>query len=64
MPVIKSSSNGVDITVIIFDKTEIDALVTLMKHATFEATLESRYAAERIDELFFALGIPYPPEWQ
>lgn len=64
MPIIKSSSNGVDITVIIFDQAEIDALVTIMKHAKFEATQESRYAAERIEELFFALGIPYPPEWQ
>lgn len=64
MPVIKSSANGESITVIIFDKTEIDALVTLLHHAKFDASREARHAAEHIDEFFFALGIPYPPEWQ
>ena len=64
MPVIKSSSNGVDITVIVFDKREIDALVELLTNANFQATAQNRAYAEILEDMFYALNIPYPPDFK
>ena len=63
MPIIKSSANGADITVIVFDKREIDALVILLSNASFANTPYTNVAAETIEDLFYALQIPYPPEF-
>lgn len=62
MPIIKSSSNDIDITVIIFDRYEIDALVTMLWNAKFRKTDDVKAAIEKLEEMFYALGIPYPPE--
>lgn len=62
MPVIRSSANGEDITVIVFSQSEIDALVNLLWNAKFTKTQQVRESIAKLDEFYYALGIPYPPE--
>jgi hypothetical protein len=61
MPIIKSSSDGTDITVIVFTKREIDSLVTLLRNATYDKNVKTTSAAEVLEEFFFAFGLDYPP---
>lgn len=63
MPIIKSSANGLEITVIIFDKREIEALVELMKNATFVENTRTKVSAEILEEFFYAFGLSYPPKF-
>lgn len=62
MPIIKSSSDGNDIAVMVLTKDELDAFVTMMWNAKFKKNAEVKAAIEKLDEMFYALGIPYPPE--
>ena len=62
MPIIKSSSDGNDIAVMVLTKEEMDAFVTMMWNAKFKKTAEVKVAIEKLEEMFYALGIPYPPE--
>lgn len=62
MPIIKSSSSGDDITVLIFSKEEMEAFVNMLWNAKFGKSKSVRESVEKLEEMFYALGIPYPPE--
>lgn len=62
MPIVKASSDGNDITVMVFTQEEIDAFVTMMWNAKFKKSADVKAAIEKLEEMFYALGIPYPPE--
>jgi hypothetical protein len=62
MPIIKSSSNGDDITVVVFTKEEADAFVNIMWNASFKKSKDVKASIEMLEEMFYAFGIPYPPE--
>jgi len=62
MPVVKSSVNGDDVTVIIFSREEIDALVLLLENSNLQRTEENKTAIRTLDEFYFALGLKYPPD--
>jgi hypothetical protein len=60
MPIIKSSDSGDHITVMVFNKREIEAFVTLLKNANLEYTPENNRAAEILEDMFFAFDVPSP----
>ena len=62
MPIIKSSANGEDITVVVFTQSEIDALVNVLWNAKVPRSKDVRQSVEVLEEFYYALGIPYPPE--
>lgn len=62
MPIIKSSSSGEDITVLIFSTEEMEAFVNMLWNAKFKKSKEVRESIEKLEEMFYALGLPYPPE--
>lgn len=59
MPIIKSSSKGNDITVVVFNKEEIEALVTVLSNSTIDKTAKVLMALSSLEDLYFALDIPY-----
>lgn len=60
MPIIKSSTSGEAITVIVFDAREIEALVTLLSSASITLSVENKRALSILEDMFFAFNIPNP----
>jgi hypothetical protein len=57
MPIIKSSNSGEEITVVIFNETELQALIHLLSSVTFVKDFETKRALDNLEDLMFALGV-------
>lgn len=55
MPIIRSSESGEQITVVIFTKDEIDALVNILEAAVIPDDCEDD--VDTLDEFIYGLGI-------
>jgi len=55
MPIIRSSENGEQITVVIFTKDEIDALVNILEAVIIPNSCEGD--VDTLDEFIYGLGI-------
>lgn len=60
MPIIKSSSAGDDITVVVFTDSEINALVQLLENVSYPNNKGLSELVSELDELFYGLNIRTP----
>jgi hypothetical protein len=58
MPIIKSSESGEQITVVIFTRQEIKALVTLLESVDKDNS-SVLVAMSDLEDLYYALNIPF-----